>query len=112
MEKLRQVNLHHVEQLAYFLDRLRSTPDGDGTLLDNMLMMYGCGISDGNQHLHTNLPILLAGGASGRLQGGRHIRVTEETPLTNLQLSMLDKVGVVTEQLGDSNGLLTHLSDL
>ena len=112
MEKLRQVNLHHVEQLAYFLDRLRSTPDGDGTLLDNMLMMYGCGISDGNQHLHTNLPILLAGGAGGRLQGGRHIRVTEETPLTNLQLSMLDKVGVVTDRLGDSSGQLTHLSDV
>ncbi len=112
MEKLRQVNLHHVEQFAYFLDRLRTTPDGDGTLLDNVLALYGCGISDGNQHLHTNLPILLAGGAGGRLQGGRHIRVTEDTPLTNLQLTMLDKVGVATEKLGDSNGQLTHLSDV
>ena len=112
MEKLRQVNVHHVEQFAYFLDRLRSTPDGDGTLLDNMLALYGCGISDGNQHLHTNLPILLAGGAGGRLQGGRHIRVEEETPLTNLQLSMLDKIGVATERLGDSSGQLTHLSDV
>ena len=112
MEKLRQVNVHHVEQFAYFLDRLRSTPDGDGTLLDNMLALYGCGISDGNQHLHTNLPILLAGGAGGRLQGGRHIRVDEETPLTNLQLTMLEKVGVVTERLGDSSGQLTHLSDV
>jgi hypothetical protein len=112
MEKLRQVNVHHVEQFAYFLDRLRSTPDGDGTLLDNMLALYGCGISDGNQHLHTNLPILLAGGAGGRLQGGRHIRVDEETPLTNLQLTILEKVGVVTERLGDSSGQLTHLSDV
>ena len=112
MDKLSQVNLHHIEQFAYFLDRLWSTPDGDGTLLDNMLALYGCGISDGNQHLHTNLPILLAGGAAGRLQGGRHIRVTEETPLTNLQLTMLDKVGVPTERLGDSSGQLTHLSDV
>ena len=106
------MNVHHIEQFAYFLDRLRSTPDGSGTLLDNVLALYGCGISDGNQHLHTNLPILLAGGAGGRLQGGRHIRVTEDTPLTNLQLTMLDKVGVVTERLGDSNGQLTHLSDV
>ncbi len=112
MEKLRQVNLHHVEQFAYFLDRLQSTPDGSGTLLDSVLALYGCGISDGNQHLHTNLPIVLAGGAGGRLRGGRHIRVEEETPLTNLQLTMLDKVGVPTEQLGDSNGQLTHLSDV
>ncbi len=112
MEKLSRVNLHHIEQFAYFLDRLRSTPDGDGTLLDNMVMMYGCGISDGNQHLHTNLPILLAGGAGGRLQGGRHVRVTEDTPLTNLQLTLLDKVGVVTDRLGDSTGMLTHLSDV
>ncbi len=112
MEKLSRVNLHHIEQFAYFLDRLGSTPDGDGTLLDNMLAMYGCGISDGNQHLHTNLPILLAGGAGGRLQGGRHVRVTDDTPLTNLQLTMLDKVGVATEKLGDSSGMLTHLSDV
>jgi hypothetical protein len=112
MEKLSRVNQHHIEQFAYFLDRLRSTSDGDGTLLDNMLAFYGCGISDGNQHLHTNLPILLAGGAGGRLQGGRHVRVTDDTPLTNLQLTLLDKVGVVTEKLGDSSGMLRHLSDV
>ena len=112
MEKLGKVNLHHIEQFAYFLDRLRSTPDGDGTLLDHMLMLYGCGISDGNQHLHVNLPILLAGGAGGRLRGGRHLRVADETPLTNLQLTLLDKIGVPTEQLGDSTGQLTHLADV
>ncbi|MDA1092060.1 MAG: DUF1552 domain-containing protein [Acidobacteria bacterium] len=110
MEKLAKVNLHHVQQFAYFLERLKATPDGDGTLLDNMLMLYGCGISDGNQHLHVNLPVLLVGGASGRLQGGRHVRVQEGTPLTNLQLTMLDKLGVSTDQLGDSTGQLTHLS--
>jgi hypothetical protein len=75
-----------------------------------MLMLYGCGISDGNQHLHVNLPVLLAGGASGRLKGGRHVRVTEGTPLTNLQLTLLDKLGVPTDQLGDSTGQLAHLS--
>ena len=112
MEKLSKVNLHHIEQFAYFLDRLQSTPDGDGTLLDHMLMLYGCGISDGNQHLHVNLPILLAGGAAGRLRGGRHVRVVDETPLTNLQLTLLDKVGVPTERLGDSTGQLAHLSDV
>jgi len=112
MEKLGKVNLHHIEQFAYFLDRLRATPDGDGTLLDHMLMLYGCGISDGNQHLHVNLPILLAGGAGGRLRGGRHLRVADETPLTNLQLTLLDKIGVPTEQLGDSTGQLTHLADV
>jgi hypothetical protein len=110
LEKLAKVNQYHIEQFAYFLQRLRETPDGDGTLLDHMLMLYGCGISDGNQHLHVNLPVLLAGGASGRLQGGRHLRVPEGTPLTNLQLTLLDKVGVPTEQLGDSTGQLTHVS--
>ncbi len=110
MEKLAKVNLHHMQQFAYFLERLQATPDGDGTLLDHMLMLYGCGISDGNQHLHVNLPVLLAGGACGRLQGGRHVRVQEGTPLTNLQLTMLDKLGVPTDQLGDSTGQLTHLS--
>ena len=110
MEKLAKVNLHHIQQFAYFLERLQATPDGDGTLFDNMLMLYGCGISDGNQHLHVNLPVLLAGGAGGRLKGGRHVRVEEGTPLTNLQLTLLDKLGVPTEQLGDSTGQLAHLS--
>ena len=91
---------HHVHDVA------RGQPP------DHMLMLYGCGISDGNQHLHVNLPILLAGGAGGRLRGGRHLRVADETPLTNLQLTLLDKVGVPTEQLGDSTGQLTHLADV
>ncbi|HJN42605.1 MAG: hypothetical protein CL477_13270 [Acidobacteria bacterium] len=112
MEKLSKVNLHHIQQFAYFLEQLRATPVGDGTLLDSMLMLYGCGISDGNQHLHVNLPILLAGGAGGRLRGGRHLRVADETPLTNLQLTLLDRIGVPTEQLGDSTGQLTQLSDV
>ena len=112
IEKLAKLNLHHIEQFAYFLDRLQSTPDGDGTLLDHMMMLYGSGISDSNQHLHVNLPILLVGGAGGRMRGGRHLRAAKDTPLTNLQLSVLAKVGVPTEQLGDSRGELTHLSDV
>ena len=74
------------------------------------MIQYGCGISDSNQHLHVNLPIMLAGGAAGQLQGGRHMRVTEETPLTNLQLAVLAKLGVPTERLGDSTGVVQHLS--
>ena len=112
MAKLARVNRHHIEQLAYFMDRLRATPDGDGTLLDQVMIQYGCGISDGNQHLHVNLPILVAGGGAGTLTGGRHLRVAEDTPLTNLHLSMLEKLGARTERLGDSTGTLKHLTDM
>ncbi len=108
MEKLARLNRHHIEQLAYFMDRLESTPDGDASLLDHLTLMYGCGISDGNQHLHTNLPILLAGG--GRLKGGRHLRYADDTPLTNLQLTLLDMLGIETDSLGDSTGTLNRLS--
>ena len=110
MEKLAKVNLHHIEQFAYFVDRLANTPDGDGSLLDTMTMLYGCGISDGNQHLHVNLPVMLVGGANGRIKGGRHLKVADETPLTNLQLTLLDAVGVETDHLGDSTGQIEHLS--
>ena len=110
MAKLAKLNRHHVEQLAYFMEKLAATPDGDGTLLDQVLIQYGCGISDGNQHLHVNLPVLVAGGAAGAVRGGRHLRVAEETPLTNLQLAVLEKLGVPTEKLGDSTGVVKHLS--
>ena len=110
MAKLAKLNRHHVEQLAYFMEKLAATPDGDGTLLDQVLIQYGCGISDGNQHLHVNLPVLVAGGAAGAVEGGRHLRVAEETPLTNLQLAVLEKLGVPTEKLGDSTGVVKHLS--
>ena len=110
MAKLAKLNQHHIEQIAYFMDKLAATPDGDGTLLDQVLIQYGCGISDGNQHLHVNLPVLVAGGAAGRVKGGRHLRVAEETPLTNLQLAVLEKLGVPTEKLGDSTGVVKHLS--
>ena len=101
-ERFAVLNTYHVALFANFLDKLQSTPDGDGTLLDHSLVLYGSGMSDGNQHNHTDLPILLAGGASGRLTGGRHLRHPKETPMANLLLAMLDKLGVPAEKFGDS----------
>ena len=95
------LNMYHVALFAYFLDKLRSTPDGDGTLLDHSLVLYGSGLSDGNQHNHTDLPVLVAGGASGRLKGGRHLRHPKNTPMANLLVAMLDKLDVTTDKLGD-----------
>jgi hypothetical protein len=112
ISKTIQVNTHHVDQLAYLIDRMKNTPDGDGSLLDHSMILYGSSISDGNQHTHTNLPLALIGGGGGKLKGGRHIRYAAETPMTNLLLSMLDKAGVETERLGDSTGKLEHLSDI
>jgi hypothetical protein len=96
-----------VALFAHFLDKLRSTPDGDGTLLDQSLVHYGSGMSDGNQHNHTDLPILLAGGASGRMKGGRHLRHPKNTPMANLLVGMLDRLGVSTDALGDSTGAIS-----
>ncbi len=110
MAKLAILNKHHIEQIAYFMDQLAATPEGDGTLLDQVMIQYGCGISDGNQHSHVNLPILIAGGGAGSIQGGRHLRAADGTPLTNLQLALLAKLGVPIEALGDSTGALQHLS--
>jgi hypothetical protein len=98
------LNTYHVGLFAYFLGKLQATPDGDGTLLDHSLVLYGSGMSDGNQHNHTDLPAVLAGGASGRLKGGRHLRHPKNTPMANLLLAMLDRLEVPTEKFGDSNG--------
>lgn len=107
-----KINGHHVTQLAYLIDRMKSTPDGDGSLLDHSMILYGSSISDGNRHTHTNLPLTLIGGASGKIKGGRHVRFAPETPMNNLLLSMLDKAGVETDKLGDSTGKLEHLSTI
>jgi hypothetical protein len=107
--KLARINHYHMQQFAYFLEKLRSTPDGDGSLLDNIAIVYGCGISDSNDHLHTNLPILLVGGV-GQAKGGRHLRYAEDTPLANLHLTVLNKLGVSLENLGDSTGELPQLA--
>jgi len=106
MEKLAKINTYHIQQLAYFLGKLQAIPDGAGTLLDQLTLLYGCGISDSNRHAHDNLPILVIGGAGGSMNGGRHLRVAKDTPLTNLQLALLDKLGVPLDALGDSTGRL------
>lgn len=112
IEKLAKINRFHMEQFAYFIDKLSKTPDGDGTLLDHSMVSYGSGISDGNRHLHHDLPVLLVGRANGAWKTGRHIEYAKDTPMTNLFLTMLDRVGVKPESIGDSNGHLEHLTDL
>ena len=108
-EKIRAINRFHVEQYAYLLGRLKAVPEGAGTLLDHCMVVYGSGISDGNSHSHHDLPILLAGKGNGTLKSGRHVLLPKETPLTNLHLSMLDRMGVPVESFGDSTGRLTDL---
>jgi hypothetical protein len=102
--KVAKINHYHVTQFAYLLEKLRSTPDGDGSLLDHMLLMYGYGMADGNAHAPSNLPILVLGGGSGTLRGNRHLKFAAETPLANLHLTLLDKLGVPIDNIGDSNG--------
>jgi hypothetical protein len=112
IEKVTQINCFHATQLAYLLEKLRTTPDGDGTLLDHMMLTYGSGFSDGNAHDHANLPVVLAGRACGRVRPGRFVRYPEETPMANLFVAMMDRMGVPVESLGDSNGELGYLSEL
>ena len=105
--KVVQINIFHAKMLAYYLDKLRSTPDGDGSLLDHALILYGGALSDGNQHLYTDLPLLLVAGSVARIKGGRHIRYPRGTPMGNLLLTMLDKASVpYVDKLGDSTGRL------
>ena len=112
IEKLIKVNQYHARMFAYYLDKLRATQDGDGSLLDQATIIYGSGMSDGNGHNHHNLPTLLVGGSAGSLTGGRHVRypVEAQTPVTNLFLNVLDKVGVPIETFGDSTGRLEPLN--
>lgn len=109
LEKKRQIDRFHVTQLAYMLEKMQSIKEVDGTLLDNSLIVYGGGISDGNRHNHDDLPILLAGSGGGALKPGDHRVYPNGTPLNNLFLSMLDRVGVPVEKLGDSTGKLQGL---
>ena len=110
LEKLAKINLYHSELMAYYLGKLASTADIDGSLLDNMLVMYGCSMSDGNDHLLQDLPVLLFGGAAGKLKGDRHLRFEEDTPIANLYLTILDMLGISVENFGDSKGRLDLLS--
>lgn len=107
--RMAKINEFHVSLFAEFLEKLRATPEGDGSLLDHVLYLYGSGMGNPNLHDHTNLPILVAGGAAGRMRGGRHIRYSQPTPLANLHLTLLDKVGVPLEAFADSDGQIDGL---
>jgi hypothetical protein len=109
-QKIATINRFHVTQFAYMLNRMKNIREGEGTLLDNCMIAYGSGNSDGNRHNHDDLPILLAGRGSGTIRAGRHIRYAFNTPLNNLWLSMLDRIGSRVESLGDSTGRLANLT--
>jgi len=102
-----KINAYHMSLFAHFLEKLRNTPDGDGTLLDHSMLLYGAGMGDGDQHTPVDLPVVLAGGANGRLAGGRHIKFPLNTPFMNLGLTMLEKLDVKVDAIGDSTGPLT-----
>ncbi len=110
LEKILKINQFHMEQFAYFIGKLASLKEGDGCVLDNCMIMYGSGNGDGNRHNHDNLPILLMGKGGGSITPGRHLTFRRETPLTNLYLALLDRMGVQRDSFGDSNGKLEGLS--
>jgi hypothetical protein len=110
--KKAKIDAYHVHLFSYFLEKLNGIQDGDGTLLDHSMILYGGGLGNPNLHEHTNLPVLVAGSGAGQLKTGRHVAYATETPMTNLLLSLLDKVGVRTDTLGDSTGRLQQLADI
>ena len=112
LAKLARINAYHVSLFAYFVERLRATPDGDGSLLDHSMYLLGSGMGNPDVHDHSNLPIVVAGGRSSAVRGGRHIRYAEPTPLANLHLALLDKVGVHLDGFVDSTGRVTELEPL
>jgi len=109
IERMSKINTFHVSLFAEYLEKLKNTPEGNGSLLDNVLILYGSGIGNPNVHNHTNLPIIVAGGGAGGMQGNRHIRFKDVTPLANLHLSLLDKVGVNIDSFADSTGKVDDL---
>jgi hypothetical protein len=111
LEKLAKINTYHMSLYAYFLEKLRATPDVDGSLLDHGVYMLGSGMGNPDVHDHRNLPALVAGGGNGKLKGGRHIRYAERTPMANLHLTLLDKVGVKLDSFGDSAGKIPELME-
>ncbi len=112
MEKCTRIQRYHIALFAKHLEKLRNTPDGDGSLLDHVILLFGSGISNSDRHTHGPLPTFLVGGGAGALKGGRHLVYPEHTPLTNLHLTLLNKLGVPAETLGDSNGQFRELSEL
>ena len=112
LERLHKINEYHFRQFAYLVEKLDGLPEGDGTLLDSTLFLYGTGISDSNTHVHDDLPIALVGGKAAGIRGGRYVRYPQDTPLANLHTTILEKLGVPIEALGDSTGRLDRLTDL
>lgn len=108
-QKIAAINRFHLESFVYLLKRMTTIREGEGTLLDNCMLLYGSGISDGDRHNHDDLPILLAGSAGGRIRSGRHIRYPNHTPLCNLYVWMLQTMGARVSSFGDSNGVLKKL---
>jgi Protein of unknown function (DUF1552) len=109
LAKVAKINAFHVSLFAYFLEKLKATPDGNGSLLDHSVYLYGSGMGNPDVHDHVNLPVLVAGGGAGKIKGGRHIRYAEPTPLANLHLTLLDKVGVRVDSFADSQGKVPEL---
>ena len=107
LEKYHKVNKYHIALLAYFLDRLKSTADGEGNLLDHSMVLHGSGINDGDRHDHVDLPLVLVGGGAGQLKGGRVLHYADGTPMNNLHMALLEKVGVPAEKFGDATGTLS-----
>lgn len=109
IEALTRIQTYHMKLFSYYLERLHATPDGDGSLLDHALILYGSNMSNSNLHNHFPLPVLLAGGAAGRLEGNRHLKCPDHTPMSNLLLSLLTKLDVPVDRVGDSTGVLSEL---
>ena len=110
IERMSKINTFHVSLFAEYLQKLDATRDGDGSLLDHSLVLYGSGMGNPNKHDHSNLPILVAGGGAAGIKGNRHIRFDKVTPLANLHLTLLDRAGVHLEKFADSNGLVEELA--
>ena len=112
LERLHKINEYHVQQFAHLVKRMSELPEGDGTMLDSTLFLYGTGISDSNTHFHDDLPIALIGGKNTGITGGRYVRYPEDTPLANLHVTLLEKLGIPVEALGDSTGRLDRLTSV
>jgi hypothetical protein len=112
IEKLAKIECYHMEQFAYFVEKMKGTPEGSGSLLDHSVVVYGAAIADPNRHDHDHCPTLIAGNAGGHIKTGKHVAFTQGTPISNLHLTMLDLVGVPTDKLGNSDGKLDFLTDV
>jgi hypothetical protein len=112
LERLHKINEYHLQQFAHLVKKLSTTPEGDGTMFDHTLFLYGTGISDSNTHFHDDLPIALIGGKAAGIKGGRYIGYPKGTPLANMHVTILDMLGVPCEKLGDSTGKVDRLTDV